>query len=338
MALAPAPSACPRCGTEVPPRLLRCPACSGLVYAEELKRLASEAQDATERDDPREARALWEKALELLPPEAEQRSTIEARIAGLQPSSRSIGGQHDFRDRAAKGGAAVGALGLLAWKSKFVLAFVLTKGKLLLAGFGKSSAIFGVLASVGVYWAAWGWKFAVGLVASIYVHEMGHVVALRRFGIRADAPMFVPGLGAFVRMRQMPRNAAEDARVGLAGPWFGLGAAGVAFAAFLLTGSGFWAALARFGAWINLFNLLPIWQLDGARAFRALTTSQRVVAAAAIGVAWFLTAEGLLLLLLLAAVFQAFSSAPDDPDHHVLAAYVVLVLTLAWLSVIVVPV
>ena len=60
--------------------------------------------------------------------------------------------------------------------------------------------------------------FGVGLIASIYVHEMGHVFALRLYGIRATAPMFVPGLGALVRLHQYPIDAREDARVGLAGP------------------------------------------------------------------------------------------------------------------------
>src|SRR6185436_5687170 len=140
----------------------------------------------------------------------------------------------------------------------------------------------------GVYWAAWGMWFALGLVLSIYIHEMGHVVALRRYGIAATAPMFVPGLGAFIRLRQSlpPR---QSARVGLAGPLWGLGAAAAAWAVALAGGSAMWSAIAHTGAWINLFNLLPVWQLDGSRAFAALGRAHRATIGAAFGVAWLTT-------------------------------------------------
>lgn len=53
--------------------------------------------------------------------------------------------------------------------------------------------------------------------------------------------------------------------MGLAGPLWGLAAAIAAALAYLATDAPIWAAIARFGAWINLFNLLPVWQLDGSR-------------------------------------------------------------------------
>ena len=79
--------------------------------------------------------------------------------------------------------------------------------------------------SLGVYWTAWGWQFALGIILSIYVHEMGHVFALHRYGFKAAAPMFVPGVGALVRLQQPVTNTREDADIGLAGPIYGLGAA-----------------------------------------------------------------------------------------------------------------
>src|SRR3989454_1596365 len=149
-----------------------------------------------------------------------------------------------------------------------------------------------MLLSAGVYWAAWGWKFALGVVLSIYVHEMGHVQALQRYGIKATAPMFIPGVGAVVRLKQYPASPREDARVGLAGPLWGLGAAAAAYAAYIGTGGGIWAAIAHFGAWVNLFNLVPVWQLDGGRGFRALTRRQRGIAAAVIALMWLATRRG----------------------------------------------
>jgi len=111
---------------------------------------------------------------------------------------------------------------------------------------------------------------------------MGHVAMLRRYGIRASAPMFIPGLGALVRLEQYPHTPAEDARVGLAGPMWGLGAAAIAWGVYTLTGWPAWGAIARVGAWINLFNLIPVWQLDGSRAFVALCRSERWVAVGAL--------------------------------------------------------
>jgi Zn-dependent protease len=229
-------------------------------------------------------------------------------------------------------------LGLLLWKFKFLAVFVLTKAKLLLLGLTKASTLFSMLLSFGVYWTVWGWKFALGLVASIYVHEMGHVAALRHYGIKATAPMFIPGLGAIVRLRQYPANPREDARVGLAGPVWGLGAALVSYAVFLGTGEPFWAATARVGAWINLFNLLPIWQLDGGRGFRALTAAQRWVVVVAIAVMLLLTSEGLLILLLLVAGFRALR--PDrvkEPDRFTLLQFTLLIVALSLLCKLPVP-
>jgi hypothetical protein len=84
------------------------------------------------------------------------------------------------------------------------------------------------------------------------------ITALVRYGIPATAPSFIPGFGAFVRMKAYPASAVEDARVGLAGPLWGLGASLAALGMHLLTGSGVWGAIAQAGAWINLLNLIPI--------------------------------------------------------------------------------
>jgi Zn-dependent protease len=131
-----------------------------------------------------------------------------------------------------------------------------------------------------------------------------------------------------------PPTPGEDARVGLAGPVWGLGAAIAAYAGYLVTGNALWAAVAHAGAWINLFNLLPVWQLDGGRAFAALTAPQRWLAALILGVLWVGSHEGLLVLLLLAAIGQAWfdRTAPQQPDHGALAIFAGLALALTYLS------
>src|SRR5262249_35422736 len=156
-----------------------------------------------------------------------------------------------------------GPLGILLWKFKAVGLLLLTKGKLILLGLTKLSTLTTMLGAMGVYWALYGWKFAVGLVLAIYIHEMGHVWELRRFGIAATAPVFIPGFGALVMLKQRPPTVGQDARVGLAGPIWGMVTACATLALFWATNAPIWAALTRFGAWINLFNLIPVWQLDG---------------------------------------------------------------------------
>ena len=114
------------------------------------------------------------------------------------------------------------------------------------------------LVSVAAYSLFFGWWFAAGFVVLLFVHEMGHVIALRREGIKASAPMFVPFMGAVIISRSLGDNALAEARVGLAGPILGsLGAAAVALVGEL-TGSSLLIALAYFGFFINLFNLLPV--------------------------------------------------------------------------------
>jgi len=128
-----------------------------------------------------------------------------------------------------------------------------------------------MLVSVGAYSLIWGWRFAAGFVLLLLVHEMGHVIQLRREGVKASAPMFIPFMGAVIWARSFGGNALAEARVGLAGPILGsLGAAAVAVASYPLH-SNLLRALAFTGLFLNLFNLLPVVPLDGGRAMAALS-------------------------------------------------------------------
>jgi Zn-dependent protease len=326
---------CARCGTQIAPSLLGCPACGALVHAAELKRLAAEAEAAESAGDAARSLATWREALELLPSDSRQHATILARVEELSrrvdSGARTAEEQH-LRSKLAGKGALVLGLALLLWKFKFVIVFLLTKGKLLLLGLTKASTLFSMVLSLGVYWALWGWKFALGLIGSIYIHEMGHVAALNRYGIKASAPMFVPGLGAFITAKQPLHSEREDAMVGLAGPLWGLGAALAALAVWRATGEPYWGVIAKVGAWINLFNLTPFWQLDGARGFRGMSRTHRSVAAAAIAAAFVLTGEGLLVLVLLAAVAKLFGDQAKKPDARAMMLYVALIAALAAIA------
>jgi Zn-dependent protease len=166
-----------------------------------------------------------------------------------------------------RGGGGLAAAGILAVKfaAKLkVLVLLLPKLKL----FTTSASM---LVSVAAYSLIWGWKFAAGFVLLLLVHEMGHVIQLRREGVEATAPLFIPFLGAVVGMKQLPDDAAAEARVGLAGPVLGSLGCLVPVALWQATGDQFWQALAFTGFFLNLFNLLPVLPLDGGRAMAALS-------------------------------------------------------------------
>ncbi len=280
--------------------------------------LVQHAQLAGQARDWQGARGYWVQARELAAPDSEEYRVLTARIENidLQLSEKSV-----WRKRFARLGP-IGT-GLLV---------MLSKGKLLLLGLTKLSTLVSMLAFFGVYWSLFGWKFALGFVMSIYIHEMGHVMALRRYNIAASAPMFIPFFGAFVRMHQYPGNVREDARVGLAGPIWGFGSAVAAWLAAVVTGLPVWYAIAHTAAWLNLFNLIPIWQLDGGRGFRALTRMQRGIAAAAAIAMWAITHETFLLLIALGAGYRLFSrDYPEQEDNGVLVQYVGLIVLLALL-------
>src|SRR5215208_4928429 len=160
----------------------------------------------------------------------------------------------------------LGALGLVLLKfgAKLkALLFLLPKVKI----FTTSATM---LVSIGAYTLIWGWRFAVGFVLLLLVHELGHVIQLRREGIKAGAPMFIPFLGAIVAMKEMPKDAAAEARVGLAGPVLGSLGALLPVGLYALTGNELFQALAFIGFFLNLINLLPVLPLDGGRAMAAL--------------------------------------------------------------------
>ncbi|TMK62749.1 MAG: site-2 protease family protein [Actinobacteria bacterium] len=128
-----------------------------------------------------------------------------------------------------------------------------------------------MLVSVAAYSLIWGWQFAAGFVLLLLVHEMGHVIQLRREGVPASAPLFIPFLGAVVGMKQAPKDAATEARVGLAGPILGSIGCLVPLGLYEATGNNLFRALAFVGFFLNLINLLPVLPLDGGRAMAALS-------------------------------------------------------------------
>ena len=157
-----------------------------------------------------------------------------------------------------RGGFLGGLLALLAaaWAyGKWALLFLLK--------FGAVKTLLTLFLSFGLYAWAYGPWFAAGLVVMILLHEMGHVVEIRRQGMQASAPLFIPFFGAAIFQRQHPTDALKQAQIGIAGPIAGTVAATAAFVMYGATHSSILLLWAYLGYLINLFNLIPLGMLDG---------------------------------------------------------------------------
>lgn len=326
---------CPQCFHMAGDLALVCPACNALIHARALEDLARRATIA-EGDSDTEAVLLWQQALQLLPPGTTQHATILERVAALQKDPARPKGPTG--PSAGTWLARLGPLGLILWKFKTIGLLLLTKGKILLFGLTKLSTFSSMLLSLGIYWQIYGWKFALGIILSIYIHEMGHVAELRKFGIPATAPMFIPGFGALIRSQLAPTLAAE-ARVGLAGPIWGTAAAIGCWILSLLTGAPIWGVLAHWGAWINMFNLIPVWQLDGSHAFKAMTRQHRIIAILAAAGMWAVSEDLVLLGIAGVGVFRLFTKdEAQEPDLPILWWWCGLIAVLGLLAKIAMPV
>jgi Zn-dependent protease len=308
---------CRKCGAELPVGSLECLKCHALVEADRLEQFASEARASEKRGDLMGARQQWLMSLPLLPPQSKQAKLIQERAEQLQSRAASQGANSGWTKKLGP----VGVLGLLALKFKGLI-FAVFKLKFL----------FSLASFIGIYWALYGAKFGIGFALSILVHEMGHYIDVKRRGLPAEMPVFLPGFGAYVKWQAMGVSAATRAEVSLAGPLAGLCAA--AFCAFLWlqTGDRLWAALAYAGAWLNVLNLIPVWMLDGGHAFPALSrTNRSVVLVAAVGL-WYSFGEATLLLVAAGATWRLFTKdAPAESDYRTTAYFLAVLSLLALL-------
>lgn len=198
-------------------------------------------------------------------------------------------------------------------KLKFILAPLLKFFPVILKSGGT------MLLTIGVYTTLWGWKFAVGFVLLIFVHELGHLVAARQFGLPVGAPVFIPFMGAFIALKEAPKNAWIEAWVGIGGPLLGAAAALVCHAIGETFDAPLFFALAWVGYWLNLFNLTPIGYLDGGRIVTALSPWLWIPGLAIVGwMAWtrpnFII--WLVLFLSLPRVFSLFRRKTDEEKRY----------------------
>jgi Zn-dependent protease len=128
-----------------------------------------------------------------------------------------------------------------------------------------------MLLMIWVYTQIWGWQFALGFVLLLLVHESGHLLVAKKFGLKVGAPVFIPFMGAFIALKEAPRNAWMEACVGIGGPLLGSLGALVCHALGVFFAAPIFIALAWFGYFLNLFNLTPVGMLDGGRIVTALS-------------------------------------------------------------------
>jgi Zn-dependent protease len=188
-------------------------------------------------------------------------------------------------------GGGIVALGLLVWKLLAPLLVLAKSTKFFWTGIT-------FFISVAAYASIWSWRFALGFTVLLLVHELGHVIQLRREGVPASMPLFIPFLGAVVGMKELPKNAWIEAKVGLAGPVLGTAGAGVCLGIAVAADSDLLRALSYTGFLLNLFNLIPVLPLDGGRAAAAFSPLVWFVGLFAVALLFFLHHSTILLLIL----------------------------------------
>jgi Zn-dependent protease len=315
---------CPQCGHQLAPGSLVCSACHALVHKDQLNQISEEAKKLESAGQLRQARDKWLTAVPLLPGSSRQAQWIIDHTRALDakadlhhvPDVSAPKSENPWAKR-------LGPLGPVA--------ILLAKGKALLAALFKLKFLFSFLAFFGVYWAAFGWKFGLGFATMILLHEMGHFVDIKRRGLPAEMPVFLPGLGAYVRWTALGVSLETRAAISLAGPLAGFLTSVACALLWRETGNQLWAGLARAGAVLNLLNLIPVWMLDGGQAVLALNKAERIVLLTACLVLWFLLGENMLLLVALGAAYQVFFAHdfPASPSPKITAYFIAVVAALA---------
>jgi len=192
----------------------------------------------------------------------------------------------------------------------------------------KLKFLFSFAAFLGVYWTLYGPKFGLGFAILILIHEMGHFIDLKRRGLPADMPVFLPGLGAYVRWQGLGVSLETRAAISLAGPFAGLLASIGCLMIWNATGDPLWGALGRASAWLNILNLIPVWMLDGGQAAAALSKMERIILlTAALGL-WLFFDQPLFFLVAAGAAYRLFTKDLPPQSSRATPLYYLGVLSM----------
>ena len=313
---------CKACSYELAPEVLACPQCHALVHASELQSLAATAKRLEEQHQFLQARDHWLKALALLPRESSQAEWIRDNARKLELAASQSAPQTSSRW--------VNKLGPLA-----PIALVLVKGKTLFLTIFKLKFLLSLGAFMAFYWTLYGAKFGIGFAALILIHEMGHFVDIKRRGLPAEMPVFLPGLGAYVRWQALGVSGQARAAISLAGPLAGWIASVVCALVWWKTGNSLWAALARAGAWLNVLNLIPVWILDGGQAVLVLDKTERIALVTTCVALSFVLGESIFFLVAAGAAWRLFTKdIPAQPNRAITAYFIGVLASLGlimWL-------
>jgi Zn-dependent protease len=289
-----------------------CDCCRTLVYQKELEQLSESARTFEINHQIQRARESWRKALELLPPDSLQSEWIRKHEQQLNFSQIAMGPAKPNNR-------------LISWLGPFAaIAAALLKGKALLAFFNLKFLI-SLAAFCAFYLKAYGVVFGLGFVALIVIHEMGHFIDIRLKGLPADMPVFLPGLGAYVRWQALGVTKETRAAVSLSGPLAGCLAVGVCAALAKITGNGLWEGLLSVGCMLNILNLIPVWALDGSKAVDVLDKSERWILLIACIVLWLYLGQGVFFFVAAGFAYRLFTKDfPQAPNRFVTIYYLSL--------------
>jgi len=174
-----------------------------------------------------------------------------------------------------------------------------------------------MLISLVVYSFIFGWKYAAGFIVLLFVHEMGHFIAARQRGLDVGLPTFIPFVGAWVNLKDLPHDAETEAYVGLGGPLLGtVGAIAVYFWA-RETNTNWLLAVAYSGFFLNLFNLIPISPFDGGRITAVLSPRIWLLGVPMLVALFMWRPSPMLLVMALLAAPQAWKAwkyRADSPE------------------------
>jgi len=315
---------CPSCSHWLPEGTLACPDCQTLTYGVYLSEIAQSAQELEQEQRWPEARERWKSALAWLPEETPQAASVRQHIAQIDARAKAAEDQKS-RWRKRLGPFAPIVLFLIKIKTWLFLLF-------------KLKFLFSLVAFFGIYWVLFGWKFAAGFLACLFIHEMGHYVACRRRGLKAELPVFVPMMGAYVKWYAQGVSLEDLASISLAGPLYGLLASIACYGLFVATHAPIFMVLVYVGAWINFLNLFPLLGLDGAQAAFALSRLQRGLIAATCVVLFALSITNgelfgastlwIFLIVGMGMAWRAFGPEPEKPSTKTFLYFQALVLIL----------
>jgi Zn-dependent protease len=225
--------------------------------------------------------------------------------------------RESFSSRLKKFLAPLGVIGVMVLKFFAKLKFIVLPLLKFLPVILKSGG--SMIFMIWIYASLWGWKWGVGFVVLLLLHECGHLLAAKYFGLEVSAPMFIPFMGAFIALKEAPRNAWIEASVGIGGPLLGSAAALVCHLIGLSLQAPLFIGLAWTAYFLNLFNLTPVGMLDGGRIATALSPWLWLVGIVVLGwIAWthpnFII--WLVLIISLPRVFSLFRKRTEEEQRY----------------------